>query len=87
MPQFLCWVPLCANALQAISQGFHCKWNLYEDVVRLSQPWYPSPWSLFNDDLSGLDPHVPNRVVPIANAQKRVSESLDKAYSSIFTWL
>lgn len=49
-----------------------------QDVVRLPKPRDSSPRSLVNDDLGSLDSHVPDGVVPIANAQESVSKRLDQ---------
>ena len=47
----------------------------------------PLPRFFVNDYLGGLDPHVPDGVVPVADAQKGVPESLDQAQSAVLTGL
>jgi len=48
-------------------------------------PWWSLPRFLVNDNLGSLDSHVPDDVVPVANAQKGVPEPLDQPQRSVFT--
>jgi len=80
-------VPLSADYLKSISKRFHCEWHLYQDGVRFPNPRHSFPRFLVNDDLSGLDSHVPDGVVPVANAQQGIPEPLDQPQCSVFAGL